>query len=92
VKFCLSRVLNSVWILVPAVEGKGPPCCNGCVGNVATSVLVGFYFIMWLGSYCLIVCEFENLEGSLCFLAVRRIRSLNSVSAGISKLCLGLAL
>jgi hypothetical protein len=22
-------VLNSVWILVPTVEGKGPPCCKG---------------------------------------------------------------
>jgi hypothetical protein len=36
------RVLNSVGILVLAVEIKGPPCCNGCVGRVATRVLLGF--------------------------------------------------
>jgi hypothetical protein len=36
------RVLNTVWILIPAVEGKGPPCCNACVGSVTTRVLLGF--------------------------------------------------
>jgi hypothetical protein len=45
-------VLSSVWILVPAVEGEGPTCCNGCVGSVVTTILVGFYFIVWLVLYC----------------------------------------
>jgi hypothetical protein len=40
------HVLISVWILVPAVERKGPPCSNGCVGSVAAKVLVGFYYVM----------------------------------------------
>jgi hypothetical protein len=36
------RVLNYVWILIPAVENKGPPCCNACVWSIATRVLLGF--------------------------------------------------
>jgi hypothetical protein len=63
VKFRLGRAL--FWILVPAVENKGPPGWNGCVGSVATRICWGF------------------------ILAVGRSRSLNSVSAGVSKLCLG---
>jgi hypothetical protein len=49
---------NCVWILVPAVEGKGP-CCNGCAKSVATKVLLGFYFIMWLGLHCPILCDWS---------------------------------
>jgi hypothetical protein len=33
-------ILNCVWILVPTVEGKGPPC-SGCVWSFVTKVLVG---------------------------------------------------
>jgi hypothetical protein len=51
------RWWNSVWILVPAVEGNGPPCCNGCVGFVATRVLLEFYYIKWLSLYCPILCD-----------------------------------
>jgi hypothetical protein len=51
------RVLNPVWILVSAAEGKGPLCCNRCVGNVVARILVWFYFIMWLGLYCPILCD-----------------------------------
>jgi hypothetical protein len=40
--FFMMGVLNSVWILVPAVEGEEPPCCNVRVGRVATWVLLGF--------------------------------------------------
>jgi hypothetical protein len=35
------RILNSAWILVPTVEGKGLPCCNGCVRFIATRVFPG---------------------------------------------------
>jgi hypothetical protein len=51
------RVLNSVWILVLAIEGMGLPSCNGCVGSVATRVLLGFNFIKWFGLYCRILCD-----------------------------------
>jgi hypothetical protein len=44
-----SRVLNSVWILYPAVEAKGPHCCNGCVRSVSTRVLMECYIIIALG-------------------------------------------
>jgi hypothetical protein len=44
-------ILNCVWILIPTVEGKGPPCCNRCVGSVAARVF------MWLGLYCPILCD-----------------------------------
>jgi hypothetical protein len=46
---------------------------NGCVGSVATMVLLGFYFIMWLGLHCPILCEFENIMRvfpGVCFVFV----------------------
>jgi hypothetical protein len=39
------RILNSVWILILAVEGKLPPCCNPCVKSAATRVCWGFNLI-----------------------------------------------
>jgi hypothetical protein len=51
------RVLNSVWILLPAVEGKGPLCFNGCVGTVATRGLLGYHFVTWFGWYCPMLCD-----------------------------------
>jgi hypothetical protein len=51
------RVLNSVSILVPAVEDMGPPSCNGCVGSIATRGFLGVYFITYLDFYCPILCD-----------------------------------
>jgi hypothetical protein len=84
-----SCVLNSVWILILAVESKGLPCYNGYVGALQQGFLWGF--ILLYGWACITpfcVIEFENLKSSLCLPLVERRRSLNSVLAGISKLCL----
>jgi hypothetical protein len=68
------RILHSIWILIPAVEGKGPPCCNGYVGSFAKWVLVGFYF-MWLCLYCPIMCDwFWKFNESSLLLAIGRAK------------------
>lgn len=53
-------ILNSVWILVQAVEGKRPPCCS----RQGSSCMLGamqqrycWHFIILLGLYHPILCN-----------------------------------
>jgi hypothetical protein len=64
---------------------KGPPCCNGCVGSVATRILWGFILLCdWacIAPFCMI--EFEDLKSSLLLSNVRVKLSLMQVA----KFCL----
>jgi hypothetical protein len=57
------RVLNTVWILLSAVEAKGLPCCNGAVRRVATKVFYWGFILLsgWASTAPFCVTESENL-------------------------------
>jgi hypothetical protein len=68
------RLLNSVWILVPAVKAKGPSCSNACVGSAPQGFCWGFNLLHgWACITSFRVTEFENtmrVFAVVCFVCV----------------------